>query len=362
MPETAFEENATAELITERMAALGLATRTGVGKTGVVALLEGDAPGPTLMIRSDIDGLPVAEETGLEFASTNGAMHGCGHDGHTAILITAAEILATMKPSLKGKVMFLFQPAEETISGAKAMIEDGVLRDYKPDRAIGLHIINAIPVGQIATNPGPLFSGGIRFKISIRGVPGHAGMPHKAVDSVVIGSQIVLGLQTIVSREISPSDPGVITIGRFDAGSKAGNVISGETVLEGTARAFDEAVLDSMFNAIKRVATGIGEAGRASVEVVEQHRIRATVNDPSVAEWLGEIAHSIVGDGAAEIEPLTGGEDMSEFLHEIPGAYFLVGGEMEGAGMHHSPTFNFDEQCMPTGVELFVRAALDFLS
>ncbi len=365
VPETAFEETATAKIITDRMEALGLPTRTGIGKTGVVALLEGDVAGPTqgptLLIRADFDGLPVSEETGLAFASRNGSMHACGHDGHTAILTTAAEILVEMKSSLNGRVMFLFQPAEETISGAKAMIADGVLEQYKPDRAIGLHIMNTIPLGQIATNSGPLMSGGIRFKISITGVPGHAGMPHLAVDSVVIGSQIVLGLQTIVSREISPNDPGVITIGRFDSGSRAGNVIAGETILEGSARAFDPAVLQTIFDAIKRVAAGIGEAGRATVEVTEQHRIRPTINDPVVAEWLGGIARSIVGDGAADVEPITGGEDMSEFLHAVPGAFFLVGGAVEGAGAHHSPTFDFDERCMPAGVELFVRAALDYL-
>lgn len=361
MPETAFEETATAKIIADRMEALGLPTKTGIGKTGVVALLEGDGPGPTLLIRADFDGLPVAEETGLEFASTNGNMHACGHDGHTAILITAAEILAGMKSSLNGRVMFLFQPAEETISGAKAMIADGVLDEFQPDRAIGLHIMNIIPLGQIATNRGPVYSGGIRFKVVISGVPGHAGFPHDAVDSVVIGSQIVLGLQTIVSREISPSDPGVITIGRFDSGSNAGNVIAGETILEGSARAFDPVLLQSMFESIKRVATGIGEAGRATVEVTELHRVRPTVNDPAVAEWLGGIAGSIIGEGAAELEPITGGEDMSEFLHAVPGAFFLLGGAVEGAGMHHSPTFDFDERCLPMGVELFVRAVLDYL-
>ena len=226
MPETAFQETATAELIAERMNALGLPTQTGIGKTGVVAVLEAARPGPTLMIRADIDGLPIDEETGLEFASTNGAMHACGHDGHTSILITAAEILVDMKDQLAGKVVFLFQPAEEIISGAKAMIDDRVLDRHRPDRTIGLHIINILPVGTIATNRGSLMSGGIRFSVAIEGPGGHAGLPNETIDPVVIGSQIILALQTVVSREISPMAPGLLTVGSFISDSSAGNVIS----------------------------------------------------------------------------------------------------------------------------------------
>jgi amidohydrolase len=362
MPELAFQETATAEIIANRMNALGLATQTGIGKTGLVAVLEGDQPGPTLMIRADIDGLPVVEQTGLDFASTNGAMHACGHDGHVAMLITAAEILAGMKSQLKGKVAFLFQPAEETISGAQAMIDDGVLDQYKPDRTIGVHIINIYPAGHVITNHGPLMSGGIRFQISINGPGGHAGFPNLTVDPVVVGSQIVLALQTVISREISPIEPGVITIGRFATDSKAGNIISKEVILEGSARAFDTDVLEEIFDAVKRIAKGIGEAGRMEVEVTEQHRNRPTINNPEVAKWLHGIAETIVGDDAHEADPMTGGEDMSEFLHRVPGAYFFIGGEVEGAGIHHSPTFDFDEISLPIGAELFVRSTLDYLS
>ncbi len=362
MPETAFEETATAELIAERMNALGLPTETGIGKTGVVAVLEGARSGPTLMIRADIDGLPVDEETGLEFASTNGAMHACGHDGHTSILITAAEILVGMKDQLAGKVVFLFQPAEETISGAAAMIDDGVLDRYQADRTIGLHIINVLPLGTIATNRGPLMSGGIRFEIAIEGPGGHAGWPHETIDPVVVGSQIVMALQTVVSRETSPMIPGVLTIGSFKTDSPAGNIISKKAELQGSVRAFDVPELNRMYEAIQRIATGVGEAGRAKITVTEQQRIRPTVNDVDVADWLAGIAEQVVGEGAAEIEPVTGGEDMSEFLHRIPGAFFFVGGATEGTEVHHSPKFDFDEKALPTGVELFVRATADYLS
>lgn len=362
MPEVAFQEIKTAALIAEKMRALGFAVETGIGKTGVVAVLEGDQPGPALMIRADIDGLPVDEATGLEFASTNGAMHACGHDGHIAVLVTAAEILATMKSQLAGKVIFLFQPAEETISGAQAMIDDGVLDKYPPDRTIGLHIMNVLPVGTIATNRGPLMSGGIRFAITIEGPGGHAGWPHETVDPVVIGSQIVLGLQTVVSRETSPMTPGVLTIGSFISDSKAGNVITEKVELQGSVRAFELDQLEQMYGAIERIAMGIGEAGRAKVVVTEQQSIRPTINDPEVAEWLGGIAEQIVGDGAAEVEPVTGGEDMSEFLHRVPGAFFFVGGATPGAEVHHSPKFDIDERSLPIGVELFVRAAVDYLS
>ncbi len=362
MPELAFQEIATAELIAERMNALGLPMQTSIGKTGVVAVLEGARPGPTLMIRADIDGLPVDEETGLEFASTNGAMHACGHDGHTSILIMAAEILVSMKDQLKGKVVFLFQPAEETISGAEAMINDGVLDQYKPDRIIGLHIMNVLPVGTIATNRGPLMSGGIRFAITIEGPGGHAGWPQKTIDPVVIGSQIVMALQTVLSRETSPMTPGVLTIGSFTTDSRAGNIISKKVELQGSVRAFGVGELDRMYVAIQRIATGVGEAGRAKITVIEQQRVRPTVNNADVADWLSGIAEQVVGDGAAEIEPVTGGEDMSEFLHRVPGAFFFVGGETEGTEVHHSPKFDFDEASLPTGVELFVRATADYLS
>ena len=362
MPETAFQETATAELIAERMNALGLPTETAIGKTGVVAVLEGARPGPTLMIRADIDGLPVDEETGLEFASTNGAMHACGHDGHTSILITAAEILVGMKDQLAGKVMFLFQPAEEIISGAKAMIEDGVLDRYKPDRTIGLHIMNILPVGKIATNRGPVMSGGIRFSIAIEGPGGHAGWPNRTVDPVVIGSQIILALQTVVSRETSPMSSGVLTVGSFISDSTAGNVISKKVELQGTVRAFDPEQLDEMYAAIQRLAIGVGEAGRATITVTKQHRARPTVNNADVAEWFAGIAEQIVGEGAAEVEAMTGSEDMSEFLNRIPGAFFFVGGETEGTEFHHSTGFDFDEKSLPIGVELFVRATADYLS
>ena len=362
MPELAFQETATAELIAERMNVLGLPMQTSIGKTGVVAVLEGARPGPTLMIRADIDGLPVDEETGLEFASTNGAMHACGHDGHTSILITAAEILVSMKDQLAGKVVFLFQPAEETISGAEAMINDGVLDQYKPDRTIGLHIMNVLPVGTIATNRGPLMSGGIRFAITIEGPGGHAGWPQKTIDPVVIGSQIVMALQTVVSRETSPMAPGVLTIGSYTTDSRAGNIISKKGELQGSVRAFGVGELDRMYVAIQRIATGVGEAGRAKITVIEQQRVRPTGNNADGADWLSGIAEQVVGDGAAEIEPVTGGEDMSEFLHRVPGAFFFVGGETEGTEVHHSPKFDFDEASLPTGVELFVRATADYLS
>jgi len=362
MPELAFEETATAELIAEQMNALGLPTETGIGKTGVVAVLEGARPGPTLMIRADIDGLPVDEETGLEFASTNGAMHACGHDGHTSILITAAEILVDMKDQLAGKVVFLFQPAEETISGAKAMIDDAVLDRHNPDRTIGLHIMNNLPVGKIATNRGPLMSGGIRFSIAIEGPGGHAGFPNETVDPVVIGSQIILALQTVVSREISPMAPGLLTVGSFISDSTAGNVISKKVELQGTVRAFDPEQLDEMFAAIQRLAIGVGEAARATITITQQHQTRPTVNNADVAEWFAGIAEQIVGEGAAETEPMTGGEDMSEFLNRVPGAFFFVGGETEGTEFHHSPKFDFDEKSLPIGVELFVRATADYLS
>ncbi|NQU96117.1 MAG: amidohydrolase, partial [Chloroflexi bacterium] len=226
-PEIGFEETETGAIIETRLREAGLSVRTGVGRTGLVGVLEGGGPGPTLMVRADIDALPITEETGLPFASTNGRMHACGHDGHMAMVVVAAEILARHRDSLRGRAVFVFQPAEEITGGAVAMIDDGVLEEMRPDRLIGLHIWNEVPLGRVGVNRGIVFGGADAIRITVRGRGAHGALPHRAIDPLMAAAQMVSTLQTVVSREVPPNEMGVLTFGQIHGGS-APNVIADE--------------------------------------------------------------------------------------------------------------------------------------
>src|SRR5215472_6330294 len=233
-----MEETRTAGIIAERLKSSGLEVRSGVGKTGVVGVLRGGHPGKTIAIRADIDALPIQEESDLPFKSqTPGKMHACGHDGHAAIGLTIADILAGHRADLRGNVTFLFQPAEEQLRGAKPMIDDGALQNPNVDAVIGLHLASDLPVRQVAVGPGPLAASSDPFRIRVRGVGGHGASPHQAVDPILAASHMVVALQSLISREISPFHPAVVTLGSFHAGS-APNIIPDEVVMEGTCRAF----------------------------------------------------------------------------------------------------------------------------
>ncbi|MFW6194994.1 MAG: M20 metallopeptidase family protein [Chloroflexota bacterium] len=360
-PEVGFQETRTASVIAERLQGAGIPARTEVGGTGVVGVLDGASPGRTLMIRADIDALPVRELTGLPFASGNGNMHACGHDGHIAMAIGAAETLAGLREQLAGRVVFVFQPAEEFVEGAKAMIADRVIEDYAPDRVIGLHLWNQYPTGFIGVNPQTVFASADIIRITVRGRGGHGALPHQAVDPVVIAAHIVSALQTIVSREIPPSAMGVVTIGAIKGGS-AGNVIADEVVMHGTVRAYLPEVREAIFAAIERTATGIASAMRGEAELETLHGTPPVVNDPVVAGWVTDVARQ--AEGATEVgehDPVSVGDDMAEFLQRVPGCYFLLGAGGPDRYPHHNARFDFDEACLTTGVEVFVRAATDYL-
>ncbi len=362
MPELSFQENATAAAIASELQALGLEVKTGIGKTGLTATIEGAADGPTLMVRADIDGLPIDEATGLDFASTNGVMHACGHDGHIAVALGTARLLSAMKDRLRGRVVFAFQPAEEIASGALAMLEDGLFDDYPPDRVIGLHIWNQAPAGSVVVNRGTVFASADMFKIMVNGRGGHGALPHLAVDPVMAAAQIISTAQTIVSREIQPNEMGVVTFGRVDGGTRP-NVIANSVTIEGTSRAYKPETRDTINSALARVSSGIAETMRATADFEVMFGAPPVINNPEVADQVARCAMQVVGeDAVGEAPPVSLGDDVSEFLVRAPGCYFLLGGAKQGAEPHHNPRFDFDESCLPVGTEVMVRSALDYLA
>ncbi len=364
-PELAMEETRTAEIIADRLRASGLEVRTGVGKTGVVGVLRGGQPGKTLAIRADIDGLPVQEETDLPFKSNvPGKMHACGHDGHVAIGLTVADILAQHRNELRGNVTFLFQPAEERIGGAEPMIADGALKNPDVDAVIALHLWNGLPAGQVAVRSGATFASADSFTLRVRGSGGHGAMPHLSVDPIVVASQIVVALQPLISREISPFNPAVVTVGSIHGGT-AFNIIPDEVVLEGTFRAYspeDRAHLEAR---IQEVAQHVAASLRASASVEISHGCPPCISDEHMARLVQRAAAAAVGEqNVRDDERTTGSDDMAYFLEAVPGCYFLVGTQNKATGCdapHHSARFKIDEAGLPVGVEVLVRAALEYL-
>jgi len=360
-PELGFEERQTAGIIENRLRDAGLSVRTGVGKTGLVGILDGAGPGPTLMIRADIDALPITEETGLPFASTNGRMHACGHDGHMAMVVGTAEALSRHRGCLRGRVVFVFQPAEEITGGARAMIDDGVLDEAKPDRLIGLHLWNQVPFGRVGVNEGIVFASADAIRLTIRGRGGHGALPHTAIDPLVTAAETVSTLQTVISREVPPNQMGVLTFGQIHGGS-APNVIADEVVLEGTVRAYTPEVRRQILDAAQRIASGVASGMRATATLERLYGAPPVVNDPEVAAFVARHAAAVVGEeNVGELEPLSVGDDMAEFLNRVPGCYFLLGAAKKGTESHHNSRFDFDERCLPMGTEILVRAALDYL-
>lgn len=362
MPELSFQENATAAAIAAELQALGLEVKTGIGKTGLTAEIQGASKGPTLMIRADIDALPIDEATGLKFASSNGAMHACGHDGHIAVALGTARILAAMRERLRGRVVFAFQPAEEIASGALAMLEDGLFDDGPPDRVIGLHIWNQAPARSVVVNRGTIFASADMFRIKVNGRGGHGALPHLAVDPVMAAAQIITTAQTIVSREIQPNEMGVVTFGRIDGGTRP-NVIANDVTIEGTFRAYRPETRDVINTAIARIASGVAETMRATADFEVMFGAPPVINDAQVADQVARCAMQVVGeDAVGEAPPVSLGDDVSEFLVRAPGCYFLLGGAKQGSEPHHNPKFDFDESCLPVGTEVMVRSALDYLA
>ncbi len=364
-PELAMEEVRTAGIIAERLRASGLEVRTGVGNTGVVGVLRGSHPGKTLAIRADIDALPVQEENDLPFKSqVPGKMHACGHDGHVAIGLTVADILAQHRDQLHGNVKFLFQPAEERIGGAQPMIEDGALKNPDVDAVIGLHLINNLPVGQVGVRAGATFASADAFTIRVLGRGGHGAMPNLSVDPILAAGHILVALQSLISREISPFNPAVVTIGSIHGGT-AFNIIPDVVELQGTLRTFSDDDRDHLEKRIKALTENVAASLRASVEVETTRGCPACVSDEGMAALVQRAAAETVGANNVRSDQMTtGSDDMAFFLNAVPGCYFVVGTQNKALGCdapHHSARFKIDEAGLPVGVEVMVRAALDYL-
>lgn len=370
-PELSFEERETAATIAERLRALGLEVREGVGGTGVVGVLRGRAAGaaagPTLLVRADIDALPVTEEGALEYRSqVPGVMHACGHDGHTAIALTLAAVLAQRCAALCGTVKFAFQPAEERIGGAQAMIADGVMRDPPVDAVIGLHLWAPLPVGVVSVAPGPVFASADGILLRVRGRGGHGAMPQLSVDPIAVAAQIVVALQTLVSREINPLHPAVLTVGSI-AGGTAFNVIADDVELRGTVRAYDAADREHLVRRAGELARGVAESMRAVVTYELTGGCAACVNDAAMAALVRHAAEATVGPRNVPTgdQRQAASDDMAFFLESAPGCYFFVGAGNPGRGIdapHHSARFRMDEDALPIGVEVLARATLAYLA
>lgn len=363
-PELGFEEERTARIVARQLSQLGLEVQTGVGQTGVVGLLAGDRPGPTVLLRFDMDALPISEENDVPYRSqTPGVMHACGHDGHMAIGLGVARLMARRREQLAGNLKFVFQPAEEGLGGAFAMIADGVLYSPRPDVALALHLWNHVPLGQVRVMPGPCMASSSIFSLTVRGKGGHGAAPHKATDPVLAAAHIVAALQSIVSRNVDPLDSVVVTVGQFTAGSSF-NVIPERALLKGTVRSYDAETHRLIYRRIlemaRNMATAFGcEAGMETVAIVP-----AVVNDAAVVEQVRAAAAAVVGP-----QNVVGGrdmasEDMGHILEEIPGCYFFIGSRNEEAGYHyphHHPQFDFDERALVNGVATMAAAAARYV-
>ncbi len=344
-PETAFEEHRTAGVVAERLRAIGLAPRTGVGRTGVVA--DDGAGGARLMLRADMDALPVQEASEETYASTiPGRMHACGHDGHMAMALAVAARLAAKKPG--APIRFLFQPAEEGQGGAQACADDGVLEGVHA--AFGLHLWSPLPVGKIGVNRGALMAAVDHFEIEVEGRGGHGAAPHETADPIVAAARIVEALQSVVSREISPLDAAVVSVGSIHGGT-AFNIIPDSVLLTGTARSFTEATGRALPEKIGRIVAGTAAACGVRATLRYDRVNSATVNDAKMAELVIETASRLLGEENVETDTRTlGGEDMSVFLNQVPGCFFFVGCARDGSlRPHHSPRFDMDERALAVG-------------
>ncbi|GAB5490179.1 MAG: amidohydrolase [Phototrophicaceae bacterium] len=363
-PEIAFEEYRTANIVAEELNKLGLEVQTGVGKTGVVAVLEGDHDGPTVLVRADMDALPIHEANETDYNSTvDGKMHACGHDGHTAIALGVAKLFSNNRDKLAGRIKFVFQPAEELGEGAKAMVDDGVLQNPRPDVSIGLHLWNTSPVGAINVKSGPVMAGISRFEIEIKGKGGHGAMPHETIDPIVCAAQMTLAFQTIVSRNASPLESVVFSIGKIEAGN-AHNVIPASARLYGTYRMYSEDMRELVTKRLYDIAehTALAMGCEATVEV--EHQGLPVVNDEGVTQKLREAWVKLGKEDDFFYEMTTASEDVARLMDDIPGMFFFLGSGNEEKGLnygHHHPRFDFDEEVLPIGVALLSAAVAEYI-
>jgi len=374
-PELSFEETRTAALVAAHLRSLGIEVREQVGRTGVVGILRGGRPGPTVALRADMDALPVTELVDLPFrsrvrtqwqGSEVGVMHACGHDNHVAILMGTAEVLAGMKAQLTGTVVFLFQPAEEGLGGASAMVADGAIANPKPDAIFGLHVWPTA-AGTIGVRPGPEMAAAGNFKIIVKGVQTHGSQPWSGIDPIVVSSQIVLGLQTIASRQVNVAYlPSVLTVGQISGGNRS-NIIPDSVVMVGTLRTFDDAMRRDIAMRITRTAQDIASSAGATAIVTIDPSGLVLANDTTLTErMLPTLRRAAGAENVSIMNPIMGSEDFPVFTQQMPGMFFFLGvtprdRDVTKASANHSPYFFADESALETGVRAMSALAVDYL-
>ncbi len=368
-PELAFQEARTAAIVANRLRELGYEVQTGVGRTGVVGVLEGGRPigrPLTLLLRFDMDALPIQEAVDVPFKSQHdGKMHACGHDAHTAIGLGVAELLARHRPWWGGVAKFVFQPAEEIVAGALAMIRDGALENPKPDRVLSMHVWATEEVGIIGMTDGPTLAASGAYRIAVRGRGAHGASPHLGADPVVAAAHIITALQTIISRNVDPLDQGVVTVGSIHGGT-APNIIPDLVEMQGTIRAFRDDVMQLLRERIRQIAENVAQALGVAVDVTfSEAGTPATVNDPAMAQIVRQTAIELFGAERVRSDYRTmGAEDCAFFLQAAPGAYVFIGAGNKAKGMtepHHSPRFQIDEDVLPMSAALLTASAMRML-
>jgi len=362
-PELAFDEHRTAQLVADRLQSFGMDVQTGVGKTGVVGILKGNSSGKTIALRADMDALPMQETSDIPYKSQNdGVMHACGHDGHTAMLLGAAEALSQKTDKLNGTVKFIFQPAEEGQGGARYMIEDGALNGV--DEVYGIHLWNYQEYGTVGVKSGPILAAADLFEITVHGKGGHGAAPQGTKDAVVIASHLVQTLQTIVSRNTNPIESTVVTIGQINGGYNF-NIIADTVTMKGTSRAYTEENRQLIKTRMAEIITGTEQIFGCKIEFKYEDGYPPTVNHPIESEKLLNAANKIVGDGAGAPYLSMGGEDFSYFLQKVPGCFFFVGSappDHEPLSVpHHCSHFDFDERALLVGSSVYLQLVEDII-
>lgn len=380
-PELSNRETETAKYVADKLRGFGLEPQTGIARNGVVAVLKGGRPGPVVALRADMDGLPVREEVDLPFASKAmseyegnkvGVMHACGHDTHVAILLATARVLTQMKDRLPGTVKFIFQPAEEGAplderpAGAELMVKEGVMQNPKVDAVFGLHVFANVPTGQITYRSGPFMAAADQFEIIVKGKQTHGSAPWRGVDPIVVASQIVTSLQTIVSRSVDITRlPAIVSVGQFQSGVR-NNIIPDSARLVGTIRTFDDDVQNDIHARVKRIAESTAAALGATAEVTIHRGSPVTANDPKLTAQMLPTLERVAPGKVKESELITGAEDFTFFQRQAPGLFVFLGitppDQAGKAPANHSPLFFVDEKALPTGVRLLANLAVDYLT
>ncbi len=362
-PELTWQEERTGNRVAEELEKMGVEVKR-MARTGVLGIINGEKPGKIVALRADMDALPITEANDLPYKSKNaGVMHACGHDGHVAMLLGAAKILNGMKDDIKGTIRFIFQPAEEIAQGAITMIEEGAMD--KVDAVLGIHLWSGLESGKVSLEPGPRMASTDIIKITVKGKGGHGSMPHQGIDAIVASCAVVNDLQSVVSREVSPLDPVVVTIGKFNGGDRW-NILCSEVIMEGTTRCFNPKVVNSLPSIIERIAKNTAASYRAQAEVEYTVGTPPVINHPEVSRIAHDAVEKLYGqDAVADMEKVMGGEDFAFLCDAAPGVMAFVGiaDSKKGTDVaHHHERFNIDEDALTVGTSLYAQFAVDFLS